>query len=348
MLGKTEAAVLCELGKPLRIMTLTIPNLKPGQVLVDVSYSGVCHSQLLEVRGQRGQDRFLPHTLGHEGSGTVLAVGENVTKVKPGDHVVLTWIKGRGADVPATVYQGTAGPVNSGAVSTFLRQTVISENRVVPISDAIPLRQAALLGCAVPTGAGIILNTARVQESDTVAVFGVGGIGSSAILAASLKKVRTIIAVDIFQHKLELAQQLGATHIINTRQQEPLKTILEITGGLGVDYAIECAGKKDSMETAFQSVRDNGGLCVLAGNLPQGECISINPFNLIRGKRIIGSWGGETQPDRDIPIYVEYFLSGVLQLDRLLTHSYSLSDINQALDDMENGKIGRALIDMAQ
>ena len=344
MPGQTEAAVLFELGKPLRIMTLTIPGLKPGQVLVDVAYSGVCHSQLLEVRGQRGPDRFLPHTLGHEGSGTVLAVAADVTKVKPGDCVVLTWIKGNGADVPATVYQGADGPVNSGAISTFMRQTVTCENRVVPISGAMPLRQAALLGCAIPTGAGIILNTADVQEGNTVAVFGVGGIGSSAILAANLRKARAIIAVDVFEHKLELASQLGATHLINARQQEPLTTILEITGGRGVDYAIEAAGVRETMEKAFQSVRDNGGLCVLAGNLPHGECISLNPFDLIRGKRIIGSWGGGTQPDRDIPMYVEYYLSGKLQLDRLLAHSYSLGDINQALEDLENGKIGRALI----
>jgi S-(hydroxymethyl)glutathione dehydrogenase/alcohol dehydrogenase len=317
-------------------------------VLVDVAYSGVCHSQLLEVRGQRGPDRFLPHTLGHEGSGTVLAVGADVTKVNPRDHVVLTWIKGNGADVPATVYQGADGPVNSGAISTFMRQTVTCENRVVPINRDMPLRQAALLGCAIPTGAGIILNTANVQEGNTVAVFGVGGIGSSAILAAGLRKARAIIAVDVFEHKLELARQLGATHIINASQQEPIATILEITGGRGVDYAIEAAGTRVTMEKAFQSVRDNGGLCVLAGNLPHGECISLNPFELIRGKRIIGSWGGETQPDQDIPKYVEYYLAGDLQLDRLLTHSYSLDDINQALEDLENGKIGRALIDMAQ
>jgi S-(hydroxymethyl)glutathione dehydrogenase/alcohol dehydrogenase len=345
--GQTEAAVLYELAKPLRIMTLTIPGLKQGQVLVDVAYSGVCHSQLLEVRGQRGADRFLPHTLGHEGSGKVLAVGADVSKVKPGDRVVLTWIKGQGADVPATVYQGPDGPVNSGAISTFMRRTVTCENRVVPINRDMPLRQAALLGCAIPTGAGIILNTADVQEGNTVAVFGVGGIGSSAILAAGLRKARAVIAIDVFEHKLELARQFGATHVINARQQDPLTTILEITGGRGVDYVIEAAGTRETMEKAFQAARDNGGLCILAGNLPHGERISLNPFDLIRGKRIIGSWGGETQPDRDIPLYVEHYLSGKLQLDRLLTHSYGLGDINQALDDLENGKIGRALIDMS-
>jgi len=348
MSKQTEAAVLYELEKPLSIMTLTIPELKPGQVLVDIAYSGVCHSQLLEVRGKRGQDRFLPHTLGHEGSGTVLEVGEGVTKVKAGDHVVLTWIKGNGADVPSTTYQGPGGPVNSGAISTFMRRTVTCENRVVPVGNAIPLPQAALLGCAIPTGAGIVLNTLKVQEDNTIAVFGAGGIGLSAILAAGLRNARTIIAVDVIDNKLEQAIQLGATHCVNARQQDPLAAILEITGGRGVDYAIESAGTRGTMETAFKAVRDNGGLCVLAGNLPHGEQISLNPFDLIRGKRIIGSWGGETQPDRDIQQYVEYYMSGKLKLDRLLTHTYSLNDINRALEKLENGKIVRALIDMSR
>ena len=345
---QTEAAVLFELAQPLRLITLSVPDLKPGQVLVDIAYSGVCRSQLLEVCGKRGKDRFLPHTLGHEGSGTVLEVGVGVTKVKPGDRVVLSWIKGSGADVPSTIYQSSGGPVNSGAISTFMRQMVTCENRVTPIPDAMPLREAALLGCAIPTGAGIVLNTAKVRPGSSVAVFGVGGIGLSAVLAADLMNATTIIAVDVFDHKLEQARQIGATHVINTRRQDSLATILEITGGRGVDYAVESAGRRETMETAFQVVRDNGGLCVLAGNLPHGECISIDPFNLIKGKRIIGTWGGESQPDRDIPLYVNLYLAEKLKLDMLITHEYRLKDINQAFDDLEQGKVGRALIDMGK
>jgi S-(hydroxymethyl)glutathione dehydrogenase/alcohol dehydrogenase len=346
---QTEAAVLYELGKPLRITSLTIPELKPGQVLVDVAFSGVCHTQLLEVRGQRGQDRFLPHTLGHEGSGTVLALGPGVTKVKRGDHVVLTWIKSKGIDVTSMLYQNAGGVINSGAISTFMKQTVTSESHIVPIPDAMPLREAVLLGCAFSTGAGIVLNTLQVQDNNTIAVFGVGGVGSSAILAASFKRAKTIIALDIFDSKLDQASHLGATHRVNARLQEPLATIMEITGGKGVDYSIEAAGTRGTMETAFRAVRDGGGICVLAGNLPYGENISINPFDLIRGKRIIGTWGGESQPDRDIPVYVENFLSGKLHLEHLLTRTvYGLPDINRALEDLESGKTGRAIIDMSQ
>jgi len=344
---KTLAAVLEQPNKPLNIRELMIPDLKPGQVLVEVAYSGVCHSQLLEVRGKRGPDRYLPHTLGHEGSGTVLEVGAGVTKVKPGDRVVLSWIKGSGADVPSTVYQSAEGPVNSGAISTFMHHTVTCENRVTPIPDAMPLHEAALLGCAIPTGAGIILNMARVRPGSCVAVFGVGGIGLSAVLAADLVHATTIIAVDVFDHKLEQARRVGATHLINAHQQDPLMRILEITRGHGVDYAIEAAGQRETMETAFKAVRDNGGLCVLAGNLPHGERISLDPMDLIRGKRIVGTWGGESRPDWDIPLYVDMYLAGKLKLDSLITHEYRLEDVNQAFDDLEQGKVGRALTDMA-
>jgi S-(hydroxymethyl)glutathione dehydrogenase/alcohol dehydrogenase len=346
---KTIAAVLEKINQPLKIEELTIPDLKPGQVLVNIAYSGVCHTQLNEVKGLKGEDKFLPHTLGHEGSGVVEAIGPGIGKVKPGDKVVLTWIRGSGADVPSALYKRKDGSmVNSGAVSTFMTKSVISENRLVKIPDAMPLREATLLGCAIPTGVGIVINTAMLSKGDTIAIFGMGGVGLSALLAAKLNQASIIIAIDILDHKLENALKFGATHAINAKKQAVLSEILRITDKGGVDCAIECAGKKESMEVAFQSVRDNGGLCVLAGNLPQGEHISLNPFDLIKGKRIIGSWGGETQPDRDIPTYVKYFLSGTLQLDRLITHSYSLGDVNQALDDLENGNIGRALIDMTQ
>lgn len=344
---KTKAAVLQQINQPLQVEDLTIPELQSGQVLVKILYSGICHSQLNEIRGLKGEDKYLPHTLGHEGSGIVQTVGADVKKVKPGDHVVLTWIKGDGLDVPSTIYQRNDGSaVNSGAISTFIEYAVISENRLISLPEEMPLREASLLGCAVPTGAGIVMHTAQVKPGSSVAVFGVGGIGLSAVMASVSVNAAITIAVDVSDYKLEQARQLGATHLIDATRQDPLATILVITGGQGVDYAIEAAGQREVMETAFQSVRDNGGLCVLAGNLPHGERISLNPFHLIRGKRIVGTWGGESQPDRDIPIFVAQYLAGKLKLDRLLTHSYHLDDINQALADFGSGQTGRLLIDM--
>lgn len=344
---QTEAAVLFELNQPLRQVTLDLPELKPGQLLVEVAYSGVCHSQLHEVRGRRGPDRFLPHTLGHEGSGVVQAVGPHVSKVRPGDRVVLTWIKAAGAEAPSTQYRDGSATINSGALSTFMRHTITCENRVVPLPPELPLREAALLGCALPTGAGVVLNTAAMQYGATLAIFGVGGIGLSALLAARLREARLLIAIDVVEAKLAEALRLGATHVVNARARDAVAAILELNDGRGVDYAIEAAGRRETMEAAFRCVRASGGLCILAGNLPHGEQISIDPFDLIRGKRIVGTWGGETRPDEDIPRYARWYLEGRLPLGELITRAYRLDEINAALDDMEQGRLTRALINMA-
>jgi S-(hydroxymethyl)glutathione dehydrogenase/alcohol dehydrogenase len=343
---KTTAAVLTEINKPLQIEELTILPLKKGQVLVEVAYSGICHSQLNEIHGLKGEDKFLPHTLGHEGSGIVVEIGPDVTKVNPGDHVVLTWIKGSGHDVPSTKYSRKDGSiVNSGAISTFMTHAVISENRLVPITKEMPLKESAILGCAIPTGAGIVLNTAHVQPGQSVAVFGCGGIGLSVILAAKMVGAVMIIAIDIRERKLTQAKKIGATHIIDASRQTVFDAIHSITGGQGVDFAIEAAGNRMTMEAAFKSVKDKGGLCVLAGNLPTGQNISIDPFDLIKGKRIIGTWGGETDPDQEIVNYVRYFLSGKLNLDLFTSDIAKLNDINQALESFNDGNVNRVLIE---
>ena len=336
---------MTETNKPLQIEELTLPMLKAGQVLVKIAYSGVCHTQLNEVNGSKGEDKFLPHTLGHEGAGTIEAIGPEVTKVREGDSVVLTWIKGAGLDVPSASYTRDDGStVNSGAISTFMERAVISENRVVPIPNGPSLRESSLLGFAIPTGAGIAINTAQVKQGSIVAIFGVGGIGLSAIIGCKLRQAKTIIAIDIFDHKLELAMKVGATHQINGKKQDILPAIMEITKQKGVDFSIEASGIGKIMETAFQAVCDNGGLCIIAGNLPKGEKIAVDPFDLIKGKRIVGTWGGETQPDKDISMYANLLQSGDLDLNPLITNVYSLSEINEALSDLSNGKVGRGLV----
>jgi len=344
---KTCAAILSGINKPLSIEDLTVPDLKTGQVLVRIAYSGICHTQLNEMRGLKGEDKFLPHTLGHEGSGVVEAVGAGVKKVKAGDRVVLTWIKGRGADVAATAYKRMDGSiVNSGAISTFMTKAIISENRLVKIPQEMPLREAALLGCAIPTGAGIVMNTMDVSGGKSIAIFGMGGIGLSALLAAKVRGASKIIAIDISKDRLKQSTLLGATHILNAKSDAVIEAIMKLTDNKGVDYAVESAGKKESMEMAFKSVRDNGGLCVIAGNLSFGEKIQIDPFDLIKGKCIIGTWGGQAQPDRDIPMYSDWVISGKLNLKQLVSRVFALKDINEAIEYMENNAIGRVLIDM--
>lgn len=346
MRESTEAAVLFKTGEPLRIIDLEIPALGRGQILVDVAYSGVCHSQLNEVRGLKGIDRYLPHALGHEGSGTVIAVGDGVTKVALGDKVVLSWLKGSGIDVPGTTYGSAFGNINSGAISTFMRRTVTCENRVTAIPDSVPLKLAALLGCAIPTGAGVVFNSSGLQPGQTIAVFGTGGIGLSAVMAASAMGATTIIAIDLIPEKLDKAKEFGATHVLNSAHRDPVEAVRQLTGGRGVDVAIECSGKVSVMESAYESVATGGGLCIIAGNPAQGQMMRIDPFNLINGRRLVGTWGGESKLDRDIPRYVEMFLNGRLALQKLANEEYGLNRINEALDDLENGRVIRAMINM--
>jgi len=342
---KVKAAILYEQNKPLRIEELSVPELKEGQVLVKIVASGLCHSQLNEIKGKKGPDKYLPHTLGHEGGGVVEAIGPKVTKVKKGDHVVLSWIKGKGVNAAPPIYQGNGQKINSGQLSTFNEYTVTSENRVTTIDKKMPLDLAALLGCAVSTGMGSVINIAKVKEGDTVAVFGAGGIGLSAVHAASIQKAIKIIVVDVQDAKLEMARELGATDVVNARKADAVRTIRELSGQKGVDFAIESAGRKETMEQAFQSVKNGGGRAIIIGNLPAGQKINIDPFSLICGKQIVGSWGGDTDPDRDIPKYVDLYLKGQLQLEKMLTHRFKLSEINDAVGVLENGEAGRIIIE---
>ena len=343
-----KAAILYQINQPLVIEEgIVIPILNPGQVLVKIAYSGLCHSQLMEARGYRGEDKYLPHLMGHEGSGVVVAIGEKVSKVKPDDYVILGWIKGRGENVIGTQYQKGNAIINAGAVTTFSEYTIISENRCVKLPEGVPLDVAVLFGCAILTGAGIVINEIHLQKENSIAIFGIGGIGLSALMAARLSECRPpVIAVDIEDEKLNLAMEFGATHVVNSRKKNPVQTIKQITNGTGVDYSIEAAGITSTIEQAFQSVRVQGGLCVFASHPKAGGKIKLDPYDLICGKQIRGTWGGGCDPDRDIPRFACLYQEGKLPLEKLLTSRYPLENINQALDDLEQRKIIRALIEI--
>lgn len=341
---KTTAAILERINEPLIIRELNVPDLMPGQVLVDIKYSGICQSQLNEWHGKKGPDHFLPHTLGHEGSGEVSQTGSGVTKVREGDKVVITWIKGGGHDVPSCQYMSEDQVVNSGAVSTFMTRAVISENRLVPFFD-IPMDVAALLGCAVPTGCGMVLNELRPEKGNSIAIWGTGGIGLCAIAAASACGCNPIIAIDINKGKLSLAKKCGATHLIDGRK-DPVNTITEITGGQGTDFGIESAGLISTMEAGYSVTRRFGGRFLIAGNAPDGNKMALDPFDLIAGKNISGSWGGSSEPDKDIPKYAQMYRDGTLKLDVLITHRLPLDRINEAFSLMETGHAGRIVLKM--
>lgn len=344
---KTTAAILVATGRPLELTDLEIPVLRPGQVLVEVSHSGVCHTQLLEAGGHRGEDRYLPHCLGHEGSGTVIEVGPEVTRYQPGDRVILSWMKGSGADVPGTVYTSSLGKVNAGGLTTFQRHSVVSENRLTPLPDEIAFRDAALLGCAVPTGIGAVWNTAQVQPGQRVAVFGTGGIGLCAVAAAAIAGADPLIAVDVNASRLQIAGQLGATLLINPNESDPVERILEEVPG-GLDAAIEASGQPAVMRQALQAVRSRGGTVVVIGNARHGQHLEIDPAQLNQGKRLLGTWGGDNEPDRDFPRYCELLVAGKLNLNPLLARTYTLATINDALGDLQAGLVPRPLVAMAE
>ncbi|MBI3553551.1 MAG: zinc-binding dehydrogenase [Elusimicrobia bacterium] len=342
---KTTAAVLVETKKPVELAELELPALKPGQAIVEIAYSGVCHTQLLECRGYRGEDKFLPHLLGHEGSGIVRETGPGIQKVKAGDRVVLSWIKGSGADIPGAVYRWGDRSVNAGAITTFGRFSVISENRLTSLPKDLPLREAALLGCAVPTGFGTVFNTAKPMPGQSMVIFGMGGIGLCALSASAVAGCVPIIAVDIRPEKLELAKQMGATHVLNAAQCDPVAEVARLVPG-GTDFAVESSGRPAAMRQALLAVRQQGGTAVIVGNVRHGENLEIDPKQLNLGKRLLGTWGGDNTPDRDYPRYARLLSSGKVDLSPMLSKVYPLEQINAAIDDLEAGRAIRPLIEM--
>ena len=343
---KTLAAVLVETGRPLELAELEIPALRPGQVLVEIAFSGVCQTQLLESRGHRGKDAFLPHCLGHEGSGKALEVGPGASKIRPGERVILSWIKGSGVEAGGTVYRWAGRDVNAGAITTFARHAVVSENRLTRLPDGLAAGPAALLGCAIPTGVGSVLNAARAQPGQSLVIFGAGGIGLCATAGAKLAGCAPIVAVDVRADRLALARRLGATHAILASEADPVAEIQRLCPG-GADIAVEATGRPAVMRQALLSVRAQGGAAVIVGNARSGETLEIDPKQLNLGKRLLGTWGGDSAPDRDFPRYCEWLASGKLDVAPLLSKSYPLARINEALDDLESGRAARPLIELA-
>jgi S-(hydroxymethyl)glutathione dehydrogenase/alcohol dehydrogenase len=343
-----RAAVLEQICSPLVIREIEIPQLLPGQVLVKVHFSGVCRSQLMEVKGGRGVDAWLPHLLGHEGSGEVIAVGVGVKKVRPGDKVILGWIIGNGMEAPGAKYRSDDRIINSGKVTTFSTYTVVSENRVTVKPENLPMDVSVLFGCALLTGAGMVLNEIKPDEGANIVILGLGGVGLSALMALSGFNCGRIIAIDSAKEKLSLAERLGATDVIYAdKSQSVYEQVIDMING-GVDICIESAGTVETIELGFQVIKKRGGRLYFASHPDENHYIKIKPFDLISGKNIYGTWGGKSLPDRDIPILSEFFLQKRLPLDLLIRNRYSLDKINLALDDLDNQKVFRPLIVMHQ
>ncbi len=342
---KTEAALLVQTGEPLVLAELLLPSLKPGQVLVEIAYSGACGTQVMEWLGQKGEDKWLPHCLGHEGSGTVLECGPAVTRVKPGDNVVLSWIRGGGIEAGGATYQWDGRMVNAGGVTTFQRHAVVSENWLTRLPDGLPMDVAILLGCAAPTGMGVVFNVTKLQPGESVAVFGTGGIGLNACMGAAFAGAMPIIAIDPSAARRDLARTFGASHVIDPTERDVLTEIRGIVPG-GVDAAIEATGIPSVMAQALNATRQQGGRAVVIGNARHGASLTLDPAVFNQGKSLHGTWGGDSVPDRDYGRYGRLLASGRFDLRALLSAPYSLAQANDALSDLAAGRVGRPLVDM--
>jgi S-(hydroxymethyl)glutathione dehydrogenase/alcohol dehydrogenase len=342
---KFRAAVLQELNTPLQILEISNEPLKYGQVLVKIFYSGVCRSQLMEMDGARGEDKYLPHLMGHEATGEVVEIADGVSKVQKGDIVILTWIKSKGINSVAPKYYIGDYVINAGLITTFSEYSVVSENRIIKIPNGLPLDIGVLFGCALQTGAGMVFNELKPKEGDNVIVLGLGGIGFSALMALSQFNCKSIIAIDISDERLQLAKSFGATDIINSLVQDTKEEINRLCPN-GSDGCIESAGKVETIELAFSLIKKNGGRLYFASHPPEGEYLRIAPHDLISGKQIFGTWGGGCCPDYDIPRLADSYLSGHLPIEKLITKRYRLEDINEALNDLKRGNVFRPIIQM--
>ena len=338
-----KAAILIKQNKPLVIADIEIPKLVHGQVLVKIMSSGICGSQLGEIDGVKGPDKYLPHLLGHEGGGIVLEIGPGVKRVKKGDHVVLHWRKGLGIESAAPKYRWGTKTVNAGWVTTFNENAIVSENRLTPIPKDIDFDIAALLGCAVTTGMGVVNNDAKLKMSESIVVFGVGGVGLSIIQGAAMKGATPIIAVDLFNEKLKFAKKFGATHVIKGSSQHVQKAILKVLGPKGADVAVDNTGNTKIIELAYE-LTSAKGRTILVGVPRQGEKIRIFTLPLHFGKILTGSHGGGSNPSVDIPNYIKMYRSGKLKLDTMITHRFTFGQINEAVEKLRQGKTGRCII----
>ncbi|MBM3835390.1 MAG: zinc-binding dehydrogenase [Verrucomicrobia bacterium] len=342
---KLKAAILERLNAPLVLDEIEVPNLECGQVLVQVHRTSICGAQLNEISGTKGDDKFLPHLLGHEGGATVLQVGPGVTQVKKGDPVVLHWRKGAGIHAATPKYNWNGRTVNAGWVTTFSEAAIVSENRVTAIPKDIPFEIAALMGCVVTTALGLINNLAQLKIGQSIAVLGCGGVGLCVVQGAAMVSANPIIAIDIQKQKLAMAREFGATHVIDTAQSDLRDEIRKIVGPRGVDVFVENTGVVKLIEKAYELTSPQGRT-ILVGVPRHDQDITIHSLPLHFGKVLTGCEGGNTEPGSDIPRYLRLYQSGKLPLDRIITHRAPFANINSALDQVRAGEVGRFMLEM--
>ncbi len=356
-----KAAIFHGVKEPLTIEDIEIDAPKAREIVVRTVASGVCHSDLHFVEGLYPHPS--PAVLGHEAAGIVEAVGELVTYVKPGDHVIACLsvfcghcdqcmsghpslcanpeTKRAPGEAPRLSQKGE--PVHQFInISSYAEKMLLHENAVVKIREDMPLDRAALIGCGVTTGVGAVLNTARIEAGSSVVVFGAGGVGLAAIQGARIAGARMIIAVDVVESKLATAKELGATHIVDASSHDPVAAIRDITGG-GVDYSFEAIGLKIAAEQAFNCLR-SGGTATVIGLIPVGQKVELDGYQFLSEKKIQGSTMGSNRFRIDMPRYIDFYLQGRLKLDEMITRRGKLEDVNEAFRAMKAGEVARTVL----
>jgi S-(hydroxymethyl)glutathione dehydrogenase/alcohol dehydrogenase len=366
---KTIAAVAWEPKQPLTIEEIDIEGPKAGEVLVRMVATGVCHTDAFTLSGEDPEGVF-PCVLGHEGGGVVEEIGPCVTSVKVGDHVIPLYISecrkcdhclsGKTNLCTAIAETEWSGLMPDGTTryskngkkifhymgtSTFAEYSVIPEIALAKINPKAPLEKVCLLGCGITTGIGAVLNTAKVQPGSTVAIFGLGGIGLSAVQGAVMAKASRIIVVDINEEKFVLAKQLGATDFLNPRKlTAPIQEVIEEMTKGGVDYSFECVGNVDLMRAALESCHMGWGESIIIGVAGAGKLIQTRPYQLVTGRVWRGTAFGGVRGRTELPGYVDQFMQGKIEIDKMITHTMGIKDINKAFDLMHAGKSIRTVI----
>jgi Zn-dependent alcohol dehydrogenase len=358
---KGRAAIFVEPKKPLVVDEVEFPDPGADQVLVKLFSSGVCHSQLHTMGRPPRPGRRLPALLGHESTGVVVAKGRDVKHVKEGDHVITTWVDRDNATTTLPLVDHTLndreqytanwqGQEVSHSAATWAEYALASERVVLQMPKDIATDVTSIVGCAVMTGAGAIINTLQVRSGQSVAIFGAGGIGLCAIAAAAIVDAYPIIVVDVNDDKLAFARRFGATHVINSKAMDAVQSVRDLTGR-GADFAIDAVGLPQTQEQILRAARpgysgmNRGGTALLIGITPPDAKAILDTSLFIGNRSFTRTSGGDCKPDRDFPIFIRWYCEGKLKLDELVTHRYRLDQINTAVDDLEHGRIlGRGIL----